>query len=102
MSHVDINLTHSASDDIHLGNTACDIWRTVLCVHIIILNFVIIQISQVKVYLHLGTYSLGMIEGMVYFIRIEKLLEGLNPLTFPLCPAGAPSTLSAVRALAPP
>lgn len=35
------------------------------CAFIVILNFVIIQISQVKVYLHLGTYSLHMIEGMV-------------------------------------
>lgn len=42
-----------------------------LCIHVI-LNFVIIPLLKLKVYLHLGTYSLDTIEGMLYSTSTEK------------------------------
>lgn len=53
-----------------------------LCVHVI-LNFVITQVVELKVYLHLGTYSLDTIEGMLSSRGREKC-AGSPYNTFPL------------------
>lgn len=61
------------------------VWKRAFCIHVVILHFVIIQMTQDKVFLHHGTYSLDMVEGMVYSTSTEKCTR--SPLPYSPCRA---------------
>lgn len=84
MSHLGIHLNHSILVTSILDLTACHIWFGEWHCAFILLSLILLitQIVKWEVYLHLGTYSLDVMEGMVYSPRIEKMLKVYIPLVW--------------------